>query len=487
MINALYDIDALRTIETHAGEGAALMERAGQAGWRAVLEHWPLARRIAVVCGPGNNGGDGAVLARHAHASGREVVTVRLDDHAPRGDMAQAMHARLHAAGVAVHADVAAIQGCDVVVDAVLGIGLARAPDGVMRTALDAINAAGVPILALDVPSGVDARTGFVFQGAVRATRTIEFIAPKVGLRTGAARGHVGALQVADLDLDASAFAGITPAAQRLDASDLARWFAPRALDSHKGAHGRVLCIGGDVGHGGAILLAAEAALRSGAGLVDIDTRARHVSAALARIPEAMPHATHNAEALRDRIAHATTCVLGPGLGQGAWGLLRFDACIAHAAQLVLDADGLNLLAMHAPAVPPGTILTPHPGEAARLLGCGAHDVQMDRFDAARQLADRYDAVVVLKGAGTVVAAKGQVARVIDAGNPGMAVGGMGDVLAGVIGALRAQGLAAFDAACAGALLHSIAGDAAAFEGERGLLPRDLMPHLRRLVNPVSR
>jgi len=349
------------------------------------------------------------------------------------------------------------------------------------------MNAARAPVLALDVPSGVDAASGFAFEGAVRADRTIEFIAPKAGLRTGAARGHVGVLQLADLALDTTVFEGIKPVACRLDAGDLARWLTPRALDSHKGSHGRVLCIGGDVGHGGAILLAAEAALRTGAGLVDIDTRGRHVAAALARMPEAMPHATHDADALRHRIAQATTCVLGPGLGQGAWGASKFDACIAHAAQLVLDADALNLLASRPVPLPPHTILTPHPGEAARLLGCSTADVQRNRFDAARRIADTYDAVVVLKGAGTVVAAPGQLAQVINAGNPGMAVGGMGDVLAGVIGALRAQGLPAFDAACAGALLHSLAGDAAALEGERGLLPRDLMAHLRRLANPVSR
>ena len=485
MSEALYDIDALRTIESRAGAGNDLMERAGQAAWRALLEHWPDARRIAVVCGPGNNGGDGDALAWLAHASGRDVVLVRDGQHTPRSHEACAMHARMQATGVTVHSDSSVIEGCDVVVDAVLGIGLARAPDNDITRSINSINATRAPVLSLDVPSGVDASCGSVFEGAVCATRTIEFIAPKAGLRTGAARAHVGVLQLADLGLDAAMFAGIKPMACKLDARDLARWLAPRGLDSHKGVHGRVLCIGGDIGHGGAILLAAEAALRSGAGLVDIETRGRHVTAALARLPESMPHATHGSDAVRQRIGQATTCVLGPGLGQGAWGALRFDACIAHATQLVLDADALNLLASRRVALPTSTILTPHPGEAARLIGCTTADVQRNRFDAAAHIADAYDAVVVLKGAGTLVAAPGEVAQLIDAGNPGMAVGGMGDVLAGVIGALRAQGLRAFDAACAGALLHSVAGDAAAADGQRGMLPQDLMPHLRRLANPV--
>lgn len=487
----LYDIDALRTIEARAGAGTDLMERAGRAAWRTLLDRWPYARRIAVVCGPGNNGGDGDVLAWHAHASGLDVVTVRMDVHSPRSHAAREMHARLRGAGVPILRDVAVIPDCDVVVDALLGIGASRAPDAPMAALIRAINDAHLPVLAIDVPSGVDPATGFAFDPAVRAAHTIEFIAPKAGLRTGVARAYVGDLSMATLDIESAVFDSISPGAYALDADDLGRRFKPRALDSYKGTHGRVLCIGGDVGHGGAILLAAEAALRSGAGLVDIETRGRHVAPALARIPEAMAHASHDANALRSRIEQATACVLGPGLGQGAWGALRFDASLAHATQLILDADALNMLPERRAALPPGTILTPHPGEAARLLSCDTRDVQRDRFGAAQRIAEMYGAIVVLKGAGTLIAAPGearhdQVMHLIDAGNPGMAVGGMGDVLAGVIGASRAQGFGAFEAACVGALLHAVAGDAAAREGERGLLPSDLMPELRRLANPVS-
>jgi NAD(P)H-hydrate epimerase len=197
-----------------------------------------------------------------------------------------------------------------------------------------------------------------------------------------------------------------------------------------------------------------------------------------------MVHAVETADALAPLLARATLVAIGPGLGQSPWARMLLDLALASQKSLVLDADALNLLAAKPQAMSPDTILTPHPGEAARLLGMTTADVQVDRFDAARRLVDTFQCVVVLKGAGTIVAAPGEIPRVIAAGNPGMAVGGMGDVLTGVIAALRAQGLSTFDAASCGALLHAAAGDAAAGEGERGLLPSDLFEHLRRLANP---
>ncbi|HZF97528.1 MAG TPA: NAD(P)H-hydrate dehydratase, partial [Pseudoxanthomonas sp.] len=248
---------------------------------------------------------------------------------------------------------------------------------------------------------------------------------------------------------------------------------------------GRVLCIGGDHGSGGAIVLCAEAALRGGAGLVSVATRAAHVPVVLARRPEAIVHAVESAEDLRPMLAQAGAMAVGPGLGQGEWSQAMLQLALLAAKPLVLDADALNLIASN-PRALHDAVLTPHPGEAARLLGTDTADVQGNRLAAARALAQRHDSVVVLKGAGTLVAAPGRTPRVIDAGNPGMAVGGMGDVLTGVILALRVQGLDAFDAATAGALAHSLAADAAAGDGERGLLPSDLWPHLRRLCNPVA-
>ncbi len=259
----------------------------------------------------------------------------------------------------------------------------------------------------------------------------------------------------------------------------------PRARDSHKGDHGHVLCIGGDHGSGGAIILCAQSALRSGAGLASIATRSAHVAASLARQPEAMAHGVESAAELQPLLARADVVAIGPGLGTGDWSRALFGAALASGKPLLLDADALNLLAQAPQVVPAGTILTPHPGEAARLLGCDARTVQADRPAALHALIQQFRCVVVLKGAGTLVGAPDREATIVNAGNPGMAVGGMGDLLTGVIASLRAQGMDAFEAASCGAQLHASAGDAAASEGMRGMLPSDLLPYLRRCANPA--
>lgn len=489
LAHALYDAAALRAVEARGaqvlGDAYAMMQRAGQAAWRELIAHWPQAQRIVVACGPGNNGGDGYVLARHAHEAGRHVVAVHAPEHAPRSELARRAAQEFSDAGGATMPFDNTLPQADVVVDAVFGIGLSREPDAGSAALIHAIDAHAVPVLSLDVPSGVDADRGRVFDASVVATRTIEFIARKAGLRTGAALDHAGVLSLAKLDLPADCFVGVEPCARRLAPGDLSGWLAPRARDSHKGRNGRVLCIGGDHGSGGAVLMCAEAALRSGAGLVDVATRERHIAPLLSRLPEAMPRGVETADDLAAELERADVIALGPGLGQASWGRALYERAIASAKPLLLDADALNLLAAHPFALPADAVITPHPGEAARLLGVSTADVQQDRFAAAQALCERYACVVVLKGAGTVVAAAHETPRVIAAGNPGMAVGGMGDVLSGVIAALRAQGLGAFDAASAGALLHSAAGDAAAHEGgERGLIPSDLMPWLRHFANP---
>ncbi|HEY0504525.1 MAG TPA: NAD(P)H-hydrate dehydratase [Lysobacter sp.] len=488
---ALHDAAGLRQIEAHAarrlGDLHELMQRAGQAAWRELLAHWPQAQCIVVACGPGNNGGDGYVLALHALQAGRDVQVVRLPDHVPRGELAPRVADAYAAAGGRVVPFDGALPPCDVAVDALFGIGLSRAPDDATAALIAAINTRAPAVLALDVPSGVDADRGSVPGEAVFATRTIEFMAGKAGLRTGAALDHAGVLARATLGLAAEDLAAATPSAERLSAVDLARWLGPRRRDSHKGSNGRVLCIGGEHGSGGAIMLCAQAALRSGAGLVEVATRERHIAPLLARLPEAMAHEVGDARALQSALDRADAVALGPGLGQQDWGLHLYERAVASGKPLLLDADALNLLATKPFALPADAILTPHPGEAARLLGITTAQVQRDRFEAARALCERYACVVVLKGAGSIVAAAHETPRVIAAGNPGMAVGGMGDVLSGVIAALRAQGIGAFDAASCGALLHAAAGDAAAHDGgERGLLPSDLMPWLRHFANPET-
>ena len=493
MAAARFDVEALRAIEARAtrrlGDGFALMQRAGEAAWRDVLHRWPQAQRLTIVCGPGNNGGDGYVLARLALESGRDARVVRAAAHRPGGALATRAEADFLAAGGSVVTFDGGL-ACDadaghVVVDAVLGIGLSRAPDAVVTALVEATNGCRCPVLALDVPTGVDADTGATPGAAVRANACIEFIAPKAGLRTGAALDCTGTLSLATLGVEPDDFEGVVPVAVALRAPDLHAAWPPRSRDSHKGRHGRVVCVGGDRGHGGAILMAAEAALRAGAGLVDVVTRPRHVAALLARRPEVMAHGADTVtDEARTVVDQADALAVGPGLGQGDWGRAWFQAALASVRRLVVDADALHLLAQHQGPAPADAILTPHPGEAAALLGSATADIQSDRLGAVRHLVERYRCAVVLKGAGTVVGAPDYVPRLVEAGNPGMAVGGMGDVLTGVIASLSAQGLAPFDAACTGALLHALAGDRAAAEGgPRGLLPGDLMPWLRRLAN----
>lgn len=484
----LFDAAALRAIETAAaaelGDAYALMARAGEAAWRELLGHWPQAMRLLVVCGPGNNGGDGYVLATHAQQAGRKVSVLRLPGHAPRGALAERAAAGYAQAGGRTIDFDGVLPEADVIVDALFGIGLSRAPDAAASALIDAINAHPASVLALDVPSGVDADRGHAYSSAVSAQRTLEFIAAKRGLRSGAALDRVGVLSVAALGLPRELY-GVPASAHWLRADDLRRWLSPRLRDSHKGRNGRVLCVGGDHGHGGALLLCAQAALRSGAGLLDAITREAHVAPMLARLPEAMPRAIAEGDDPRAAFEAADAVAIGPGLGQQAWGRALYRYALDSGKPLLFDADALNLLAAAPRALPADTVLTPHPGEAARLLGSDTAAVQADRFAAVRALVERYACVVVLKGAGTLVAAPDRVVQVIGAGNPGMAVGGMGDVLSGVIAALRAQGLDGFDAAGCGALLHSLAGDDAARDGgERGLLPSDLMPWLRRRANP---
>ena len=483
----LFDVAAARQLDAQASTalgdaGASLMEQAGTAAWQCLLQRWPQAQRVCVVVGSGNNGGDGLVLARLALQAGRSVQVLRLAQEGTPSALSQRMRAQYAAVGgsVAVFEDV--LPFADVIVDALFGIGLNRAPAGEAERVITTMNHATAPVLALDVPSGVDAQTGQVPGAAVRAACTLQFIVAHQGLYTGNALEYTGERQLAELTLPAVE-ARVAPSADLWHANRLPALLPPRRANTHKGESGHVLCVGGNLGSGGAVMLAAEAALRAGAGLVSVATQPPHVGPLLTRLPEAMAHAVQDSAELQRLLPRARVIAIGPGLGQDDWARECWRLARASGLPLVVDADALNLLAAD-PLPLPDAVLTPHPGEAARLLGCTTAQVQADRFSAARHLAERFDAVVVLKGAGTVVAAPHARPRVIAAGNPGMAVGGMGDLLTGIIAALRAQGLEAFDAASAGALLHGLAGDDAAVDGQRGLLPTDLLVPLRRRLNP---
>jgi ADP-dependent NAD(P)H-hydrate dehydratase / NAD(P)H-hydrate epimerase len=487
----IYSVADVRALERLASERGGipsyeLMCRAGAAALAVVRLRWPRAKSLAVVCGAGNNAGDGLVVARLAAGAGLAVrVLGLLPSDRWRGDAGRAA-ADCAAAGVRIEPFTPArLGGVDVIVDGVLGIGIDRPVAGAFLEAIEAMNGAHRPILALDVPSGVDADTGEPRGAAVNATATVTFIALKQGLFLGTAVDYVGALELAGLDVPPELAEGMQPQLKRLTVADLEGVLPRRARSAHKGSNGRLLLVGGGPGMAGAIRLAAEAALRVGAGLVYVATYSENITAVLNGRPEIICHAAANARDLDGLLTMVDAVVLGPGLGQTPWAKALYERVLATELPLVVDADGLNLLAA-APSRRVNWVLTPHPGEAARLLGRSTAAVQQDRLGALRELTRRYGGAAVLKGANTLVATAdaGEPARVCDRGNPGMATGGMGDVLAGVIGSLLVQSRSLTGSVRAAVLLHALAGDSAAGDGERGTLAGDLFPHLRRWANP---
>ena len=490
LTTALFTADAVRHIDRAAIErcgvaGFELMQRAADAVFATLHERWPDARRIAVLAGRGNNGGDALLVGKLALEHGFDVDAYAVT-HAPAGDAAAARHAFTKAGG-RVHVLDARVDlaSADVVVDGLFGTGLARPIEGDLAALIEHVNASGKPALAIDIPSGLSSDSGLRLGVAIRAQATVSLVAWKRGLFTGDAADCAGERELAPLDVPDTAFDGTSPDAQLLGGASM-RALPKRCGNVNKGHFGHVLAIGGDFGMGGAVRLAAEAALRCGAGLVSVATRGAHVPALLAGRPELMVRGVEEAASIDDLIERATVVAVGPGLGRATWGAWLFESALGSQRPLVIDADALNLLAA-SPQTVRDAVLTPHPGEAARLLGIDTASVQADRFAAARALAKKYDAIVVLKGAGSLVAAPDGRVAVCPWGNAGMASGGTGDVLTGVIAALRAQGLPAWDAACAGVALHARAGDVAAGDAPRGLIASDLFAPLRTLGNGIEK
>ncbi|MGY2188707.1 NAD(P)H-hydrate dehydratase [Pseudomonas sp. SDO5591_S426] len=482
--DALYSAAQVRGLDASliaAGTpGFELMQRAARATWRALVRQWPTANELTVVAGHGNNAGDGYLLAVLAQRAGWSVrVLAAGDPQQLRGDAASA-HAEAVSEKVSVESWTERAQLRGILLDALLGTGLSGEVREHYASVIATINASGLPVVAVDIPSGLCADTGRLLGGAVRADLTVTFIGLKLGLFTGDAADVVGELVFNDLHADPQLIEAAPMTARRLAAGNLPP-LASRAPTSHKGRFGHVLLIGGDRGFGGAILLSAQSALRSGAGMVSVATRSEHVPAALARIPEAMVLGTSSANQLMGLLQKVSVLVVGPGLGQAGWGRSLLSAAANAPLPQVWDADALNMLAEERLSLPKDCVITPHPGEAARLLGISTAEVQADRPAAAHALSKKYTAVVVLKGAGSLIACPDGRLAVCHQGHPAMATAGLGDVLAGLVGALLAQGMTAFDAACLAVWLHANAGEQQGKFG-RGLAASDLIPAIRQLL-----
>jgi NAD(P)H-hydrate epimerase len=486
---ALYSAAQVRELDRQAIErfgipAAELMERAGRAVFEALRQRWPEQRRLHVLAGTGNNAGDGFVVARLAREAGLEATVLQLGDRARlRGDAADKAAAWSARGGAWLDFE-RLPRDPGVIVDALFGTGLERPVAGAWAAAVEPANASRVPRVAVDIPSGLHADTGAVLGCAVRADLTVTFIGLKQGLFTADGPDSAGEIRFDSLGVPAAVYASTIAGARRIDWRKQAGLLAPRRRNVHKGHFGHVVVVGGNRGMGGAARIAAEAALRTGAGRVSLATRPEHLGSVLAARPEVMVHAVEDAAEVDGLLRQASVVAIGPGLGRDDWARGLWERVLAAGRPLVVDADALHLLAQ-ADVRRDDWVLTPHPGEAAALLGvCGA-EIQADRFGVVARLQSRYGGSVVLKGCGSLVAsATTAPPAVCSDGNPGMASGGMGDALTGVIAGLLAQGLDARDAAECGTCLHAAAGDAAAAAGgERGLLAGDLMSHLRRLAN----
>ncbi|UYM17906.1 NAD(P)H-hydrate dehydratase [Endozoicomonas euniceicola] len=485
---------AIGGVADHPGiDGFELMGRAADAAFSRLLQSYPQLDQDAgmqVFCGAGNNGGDGYLIA--ALASERRIsVSVTALKHPDEltGDARKAFeYCSSKGIRIALWCDESAVTG-EILVDAMLGTGLSGEVRGDYRRAIEALNHSGKPVVAVDIPSGLCADTGAVLGAAVQAELTVTFIGTKQGLLTGDGPQLCGTLHFTDLDVPAVVYNRLKPSSIRLDKSALKELMAPRKRTAHKGDYGHVLIIGGNHGMPGAVIMAAEAAISCGAGKVTVATRPEHLPALAIRRPEVMAVGVGSRVDLQSLLHDKTVIVAGPGIGTDSWAYDLVDEALNADVPVVLDADALNLLSEHSQlrrARKFPMMLTPHPGEAARLLKTDTGSVQKDRFAAVASLSATYNACVVLKGAGSLIQYEQQTS-LCSAGNPGMAVAGMGDVLSGVIGALLAQNLPVYDAARLGVWLHASGADTLAWQqGETGLLATDTIPFIRQQLNELT-
>jgi NAD(P)H-hydrate epimerase len=487
----LYSAAQVRALDAYAIDqlgvpGYTLMKRAGEAALRYLRSRWPTAYRVVIVCGSGNNGGDGYVLARFAQAAGLTVTVLSARPPAAlKGDALSAYNDCVASGARILPFAPELLKEGELIVDALLGTGLNSAVREELLPVVRAINSSGKPVYALDIPSGLDSDTGVALGEAVRADCTVSFVGLKTGLVIGDGPEYAGTLYFDDLEVTPPAKnPQFSPRLERILETEIIQALPRRRRAAHKGDFGKVLIVGSGPSMPGATRLAGEACLRVGAGLVTVAVAPENLAAIASGRPELICLPFREADELSEAIERAQVIAVGPGLGRSSWAREALEAVLHSGKPLVIDADALNLVAEAArkPNLE-NCILTPHPGEASRLLGVDTDEVQCDRLTALGSLVERYRATVVLKGAGTLVGAPSRTPAVCERGNPGMASAGMGDVLTGTIAGILAQCRDTWLAARVGVLVHAMAGDAVARTGERGLLASDVARELRTCVN----
>lgn len=487
-----------RAVRDFGISGPVLMENAA-AGTMSEMERFfdgLAGRRVAIICGKGNNGGDGLALARRLSIRGIAVRVALLASFVALKGEARANLFTLRKMDVelAQNASVRTLSDMvawsDIVVDAMLGVGLSSPLKGAYAFAVEQINASGKPVVAVDIPTGIHADTGEVMGTAVRAELTVTMAALKRGLVLYPGATYAGEVRVVDIGIPAEVIDKEKITAGFLTSATAGALLHERARDAHKGSFGHLLVVAGSPGKTGAAILAARGALRSGAGLVSVATPHSLVPIVQAQLAEAM--CVPSAESIDGALGTGSdtellkiaggmnAAIIGPGLSTQYETFQVVRNLIQRLTiPMVLDADGLNALVGFLDTLKKAkapVVMTPHPGEMARLLGVSSTDVQKDRVGCATAFAKKYKVTLALKGAGTVIATPDGRVFINSTGNPGMATGGMGDALTGMIGSLLAQGYTSSQAACLGVYLHGLAGDLAAGEkGEMGMIAGDLI------------
>ncbi|MBD3612698.1 MAG: bifunctional ADP-dependent NAD(P)H-hydrate dehydratase/NAD(P)H-hydrate epimerase [Hydrogenovibrio crunogenus] len=485
----LYTTQSTQAIERFAIDqqsipGLLLMKRAAYFSYQTLRRCYPDSQNVLVVCGTGNNGGDGLALAQYALIDGCNVSIALLGSQDKIKGDAQTCLQECLALGLSPQPfDSTLLENVDTIVDAVFGTGLNQPVTGEYAEIFERLNETHTPILALDIPSGLQADTGNILGTAIRASHTCTFITHKPGLYTYLGPETAGKIHFSPLFLSQNNYAEQSPIAESHSLKYWLNQLPKTPASSHKGTRGTLLLIGGNHHMMGAIQLASLAALTTGAGLVKIITQPDHLTALTQAQPELMTYTEHEFE---QQAATANVIGIGPGLDQDDWAIDRFHDALNHSSPKVLDADALNLLAQ-SPQQQNHWVLTPHPGEAARLLGTSTETIQSNRIEAIKRLQQKYGGVIVLKGNGTLVY-DGKQMELCTAGNAGMAVGGMGDVLTGAITSFIAQGMALYPAACLAVSLHAHSGDTLANQkSQAGVIPSDLALVMSQLLSYASK